>query len=933
MAQVPHNGTSSSTFPLPTLPAENHNTQASPNQSPPFGSRDCTSQRRLNTKLGWLITVVLVTFAPLLATAASRAMRSANNNVQQWLPANSPETLQFAEFRQRFDDESLVLVSWDGCTLSDPRLDQLVQLLGPAQPGRDPLQTEERSEVSRYFSQATSGPQMVRELTAPPMSLLREEAIDRLEGIVIGEDRQTTGVVVTLTPEGDANRVQAVLELKRVIVENLDVPWEAVHLAGTPIVNAMVDIESQRAITHWVGLAALMAICVAAAGLRSLRLTTLVFLVAWYCALMGVAQVYLFRGQMNLVLVIMPVLVGLLAMSGAVHLINYYRDGIRRVGPQAAPWCALRLAVVPCTLSAVTTAIGLGSLCSSELTPVRTFGFFAASGTLLATVLLLSWLPVALQLWPSRAAKGKPATDQHKPDQPLSQQQPRLQSASAPITSERIPSEVTPWQLMWLAKLGHAVTGRPWTVLALCGVAMAVLAVGLTGIATTVKPIKFFPPATDIHQDYVWMENKLGPLVTMEIVLSFDKRTNDLTLLEKLELVGHLERKVSQLPTVEATISTAGFVPGEVWLVDHEPPRIRPYSLLESARRSRENRNLEKNREEFIRRHYLAEDAHADYLRITARLDALSEVHYETFIFELQGQVEPVLGRLREQGVAGIDTVYTGIDPVFHQAQRKLLEGLQTSFLWAFILVAIMMTCLLRSPLAGLLSMVPNIAPALTVFGLMGWRHMLLGGSLVDIGSMMTASVALGIAVDDTLHFLLWVRRGVAQGQTRREAVLDAYLHCGNAMFQTTLIAGLGMAMFSFSGFQPVAQFGLMMFWLLLAALGADLLLLPAVLVSPLGSLFCSNHPGAGRPTARSAEFGIAAYSPHPQPGAFWPSGQNDQKTSENPAPVTEDSRGNSANSTDSAGHQEAEQANSQSSRESGSGSSANVLALSSEKQ
>ncbi len=148
-----------------------------------------------------------------------------------------------------------------------------------------------------------------------------------------------------------------------------------------------------------------------------------------------------------------------------------------------------------------------------------------------------------------------------------------------------------------------------------------------------------------------------------------------------------------------------------------------------------------------------------------------------------------------------------------------------------------------RSLRAGLLTMFPNVFPAAVIFGYMGWR-----GLIVDIGSMMTASVAMGIAVDDTVHYLTWFRRGLQNGLSRRDALIDAYQRCSRAMAQTTMIAGLSLLVFVFSSFQPVSQFGLLMFVLLVAALVGDLIFLPALLASRAGRLF-EPSPAVALPT------------------------------------------------------------------------------------
>ena len=167
----------------------------------------------------------------------------------------------------------------------------------------------------------------------------------------------------------------------------------------------------------------------------------------------------------------------------------------------------------------------------------------------------------------------------------------------------------------------------------------------------------------------------------------------------------------------------------------------------------------------------------------------------------------------------------------------------------AFVLIALVMIVLLNpatAPLrllrpsnavsgtvAGVVSMIPNMFPVLLVFGVMG--HV---GRLVDIGTMMTASVAMGVAVDDTIHFLSWFRSYLDQGYDRIRAVEMTYRRVGPAMTQTTIVGGLGLFVFALSTFTPTQRFGTLMLVLLAAALVGDLVLLPALLAGPLGRFF-----------------------------------------------------------------------------------------------
>ena len=201
-----------------------------------------------------------------------------------------------------------------------------------------------------------------------------------------------------------------------------------------------------------------------------------------------------------------------------------------------------------------------------------------------------------------------------------------------------------------------------------------------------------------------------------------------------------------------------------------------------------------------------------------------------------------------------VSVVYTGLVPVVYKAQRTLLVSLIESTGWAFGMIAVVMMFVVRSMRAGLLSMLPNVYPVVAVFGAMGWM-----GVFVDIGSMMTASVAMGVAVDDTIHFLTWFRRGLDEGRDRKNAILLAYRRVGLAMTQTTLIGGFGLSIFAFSTFTPTQRFGTLMLALLAAALIGDLIFLPALLASPLGRVFDGKRK---KPKKSSAPTGLQESPP-----------------------------------------------------------------------
>ena len=177
--------------------------------------------------------------------------------------------------------------------------------------------------------------------------------------------------------------------------------------------------------------------------------------------------------------------------------------------------------------------------------------------------------------------------------------------------------------------------------------------------------------------------------------------------------------------------------------------------------------------------------------------------------------------------------VYTGIVPIVYKAQRSLLDSLIQSTFWSFVTITPLMMLVARNILGGLVAMLPNMLPVLVVFGAMGWM-----GINVDVGSMMTASVALGVAVDDTIHYLNWFREELNHCKDRKAAILATYRHCATPTLQAAVISGLGLSVFALSTFTPTQRFGFLMLAILWTGVVAELVFFPALLAGPLGAIF-----------------------------------------------------------------------------------------------
>ncbi len=764
------------------------------------------------------LMLLVVLSLPLVGWGVHQAFRTANNNVTQWLPEGFPETAVYNRFREVFGSDDFAVVSWEGCTLDDPRLKSFARAV--VSPGRQ----EPSDGPTRWFQRVITGPRAISMLTEGPFAISREEAVERFEGTLIGWDGEMTCAVVTLSQEGNANRTAALRAIEEIAETHAGISKDELRLGGDAVINAAIDLESERAVRQWIALSWAVALLTAWLCLRSAKLIAMVFSVAVYSSAIATAVVYFTGGTMNLVMVVMPVLIYVLALSACVHLANYYQDAVREAGPSGAPQRSLAAGWLPCALSTGTTALGLISLCVSHVIPVRMFGIYASVGMLVSLGILVLLLPAMFETWPP----------------PLSRQ-----------SRMRIW-----WRRRLIRPMARHVARLRLPILAVGLPAMLLLAVGVAYVQTSVAPARFFPEDGRWAQDAAWLQSRIGPMVPFEVLLEFPELDspedpNDpypFTFLERLELVRRVADVVRSVEHVGGTLSPATFGPSEevVQAVDAPGIELGPIgrAMMRAGglrdrdwlQRSVLNRRLLKYREHFEAANYLKRTGRSEQWRVSARVMSMAKVDYDLILEDVERRVDAQLAREGLQ-LDVVRPIYTGVVPLVFVAQRELLDGLFKSFCLAFALIAVVMTLLLRSPTAGLMSMIPNLFPAVLVFGTMGWL-----GILVDVGAMMTASVALGIAVDDTLHFLTWFRRSRAAGHSREASVVNAFDRCAVAMTQTTLIAGLGLIVFVLSDFQPVAQFGLLMAVLLASALVGDLILLPALLTTKVGEGFAKHQ-------------------------------------------------------------------------------------------
>ncbi len=621
-------------------------------------------------------------------------------------------------------------------------------------------------------------------------------------------------MIVRLSDAGRADKHASVAAIREAAVA-ASIPEESLHMSGQPVVGSALDTAVAKSMWNptvpaWavhqksaMALSGIVGIVLSFVFLRSIRLGLLVIGVSYLSSLLCVALLPATGTTLNMVLIVMPTLLMTLTLSGAIHVVNYWRHA-NQEHPDRAVQSALETASQPCIMAGLTTAVGLLSLTTSALLPVRQFGLYSAIGCVISLGIILLLLPALLEMLKLKA-------------RPIREREGRLWSTT-----------------------GNWISGHRRIVYGLSLVLFVGCICGLCHFRTETRAIRYFSPESKVVQDYNYLEENVTGVTPIDTVIRFSPEAQQrLRFLQRMEIVRQVSDQLKAHADISGTTSLANFQP-----VSEAPAATaQRLTLIRYNRTSNEverqiKEQLAQGAGEFLALPSQAYDLHATGDSLLSepgdelwRIAAQTTVHSSDHASVLTAQMDELV-RAETRYYPGVSHVVTGGVPLFLRTQQAVLESLIVSFAGAFVIIAGMMIFVLRDVRSGLVSMIPNLFPVGVVFGAIAWC-----GLPIDVGTLVTASVALGIAVDGTLHLITWFRDALRRGESRERAVVESLKHCGPALCQTTAVVSLGMLMLWPAELLLISRFGWIMSSLVFLALVGDIVLLPALLAGVLGAL------------------------------------------------------------------------------------------------
>ncbi|MBW2712305.1 MAG: MMPL family transporter [Deltaproteobacteria bacterium] len=489
------------------------------------------------------------------------------------------------------------------------------------------------------------------------------------------------------------------------------------------------------------------------------------------------------------VIQIVPLLLVAVGICAALHLLALvYRERDKGETKFDSISKAMRHSGLAILMTSLTTAGGLLSFTTASIQGVSSIGVVAPIGVALVFVYTMTLLPAVLAIFPMPQRKGV-----------------------AEITGETRLSRV-------LARIGDFSTGNPRCVLGAAALLALLSTIGILDLQASQNLLKWFPANDPVRVTTQILDREMGGSNTLEVVVDTGK-VNGLyeplilqRLEEATEFALSLEHETLRVAKVNSVIDVLkethralnGNDPAFYKLPEQKELIAQELLLFENSGSD--------DLEELV-------DSQFQLARMSILVPNVDGKHFPAFIEKLRSGLEEIFGE-------GTEIEITGIVSLLSRSYEAVYQSVQNSYILALAIITPLMILLIGNWRLGLLTMVPNLLPIYITMGFMGWV-----GIPLDQSTMVTGCIIIGLAVDDTIHFMHKYQRYFAINGDVREATRRTLTTTGTALFATTVVLTAGFACNGFAYMVNGKQFGAIAAFATVVAFVMDVVVMPALLM------------------------------------------------------------------------------------------------------
>lgn len=561
-----------------------------------------------------------------------------------------------------------------------------------------------------------------------------------------------------------------------------------VRVSGMPYIRTLNSQSIVDEIGLFIGAALLVTSFIFFLFFRSVRATLIALLVVSVGVMWTFGIIGLLGYEITVLTALIPPLIIVIGIPNCIFLINKYQHEVKLHGNKVKSLQRVITKIGNATLMTnMTTASGFATFILTESSLLKEFGIVASLSIISIFILSILIIPIIYTFLPY-------PKERHL---------------------DHFNRRWTTGFVNWMARM---VRERRITIYITAVSLLTLSLIGIFQIKISGSLIEDMPQNTEFFKDIRFFENEFNGIMPLEIMID-TKRKKGVMKLSTLKRMNGLEEHINDIPQLSRPVSVVSLVKYSKQAYYNGNPKYYqlPTSqensfILSYAKNSSTEADLLKS---FV-------DSTGRYARITTFMKDIGTDKMERIEEGIQTEIDKLFPE--EQ----YEVIMTGKALVFQKGTKYLVKNLFISLSLAILLIALFMAYLFRSFRMIVVSLIPNLLPLLITAGLMGYL-----GVPIKPSTILVFSIAFGISVDDTIHFLAKYRQELQANNWKiKKSVYGALRETGVSMFYTSIVLFFGFSVFTLSSFGGTVALGALVSATLLFAMLSNLLLLPSLLLS-----------------------------------------------------------------------------------------------------
>ena len=718
------------------------------------------------------------------------------------LPATHPENIKYKSFTDKFGEEgNLIVISVKDSTLfTIEKLNAWNELSHSFKDHEDvstviafgDLQKLKKNKSSRQFYIEPFIKDSISEESE--LELLKNEIFNNspfYDKFLINSESKAVRTAINLKTEvvNTVLREQFVNNVLLPRVSEFEQKYNLdVRISGMPYVRTKYSETIKAELGKFLILALIVTSLIFFLFFRSFRATLISIIavsvgVMWTLGIVGILEY-----ELTVLTAIIPPLIIVIGMPNCIFLINKYQHELNKHGDKSLSLQKVITKIGNVTLMTnVTTASGFATFITTDSKLLNEFGLVASLSILSIFILCLLIIPIVYSFLP-------------KPDE------------------KHLEHQNKKWINNLLNWMVSVVKTKRIEVYIISVMLLALSIIGIYKIEISGSFIDDMPRNTEFFDDILYYEKEFNGILPLEIYID-SKRKKSITKLSTIKKMEIVENLITKFPELSRPISVVSLVKYSKQAFYNGNPKYYqvPTSqensfILSYAKNSTSDVDLLNN---FV-------DSTGQYTRITTFMKDMKIERMERIEEELNAEIEKVMPSDR------FEVFLTGKAYLFQKGTYFLVENLVWSLGLAVVLISLFMAYLFRNFRMIIISLIPNLLPLLITAGLMGYI-----GIPIKPSTILIFSIAFGISVDDTIHFLAKYRQELQENKWQvKKSVYNSVRETGLSMFYTSIVLFFGFSVFIVSNFGGTVALGSLVSGTLLLAMLSNLLLLPSLLLT-----------------------------------------------------------------------------------------------------